>query len=89
MKRVYLYAFDDLLNVVNVKYFQDDAITIRNMTRLANWMREVYPESVTVYAIDNRIGLYKEFLEMMKARSDYTVRIEFADTVSREGLMVG
>lgn len=87
MRKVYLYAFDDLLNVVNTKFLIDDAITVRNMLRVGNLMRDYYPESLTVYAVDNRPGLYKEFMEAVKG--DFTAKVEFADTVTREGIRVG
>lgn len=86
MKRVYLYAFDGLCNIVDCKYLEGEAITVRNMTRLADWMTNNGTLSnVRVYAMDNRPGLYLEFRESIK-RSDFTAMLEFADTVRDEGI---
>lgn len=87
-RRVYLYAFDYLMNVVDVKFLQDDAITVRNMKRTATWMKETNLISLVVYAIDNRPGLHDEFTEARKS-NDFTKHIEFADTVRREGTLMG
>ncbi len=86
-KRVYLYAFNNVLRIVDCKFLEGDAISVRNILRLARWMKEVNPEHVTIYAVDNRPGLYKEFRDSIRS-SDFTVQIEFADTVSREGLLI-
>ena len=87
-KRVYLYAFDEVLRIVDTKFLMDDAISIVNMVRTANWMRSQYPQTVAIYAVDNRRGLHSEYLESMKTR-DFTKQVEFADTVRREGIRVG
>ena len=66
-KRVYLYAFNNVLEVVDMKFLKDDAISVLNIRRLANWMRGDYPEPVVIYAVDNRRGLHQEYLDDMKA----------------------
>ena len=86
-KRVYLYAFNNVLKVVDTKFLEGDAISVRDMLRLADWMRVNYPEPVVIYAVDNRPGLRKEFMESVKSW-DFTKNIEFADTVSREGILI-
>lgn len=86
-KRVYLYAFNNVLRVVDTKFLEGEAISVRDMLRLAKWMTETYPEPVVVYAVDNRPGLYKEFLESVKTK-DFTKHVEFADIISREGLLI-
>lgn len=87
-KRVYLYAFNNVLKIVDTKFLEGDAISVRDMLRLANWMKDVNPGQVVVYAVDNRPGLYKEFMEAIKTK-DYTKHIEFADLISREGILIG
>lgn len=85
-RRVYLYAFDELYNIVDCRFLEGEAITVRNMKRLANWMTEnVTSFEARVYAVDNRPGLYREFRESVK-RNDFTVMLEFADTVRDEGI---
>ncbi|MBR3739253.1 MAG: hypothetical protein IKN04_02205 [Clostridia bacterium] len=86
-KRVYLYAFNKVLKIVDTKFLEGDAVTVRDMLRLANWMKEIYPEPVVVYAVDNRPGLYKEFLEAVKT-TDFTKHVEFADIIAREGILI-
>lgn len=86
-KRVYLYAFDKVLRVVDTKFLEGEAISVRDMLRLAKWMTETYPEPVVVYAVDNRPGLYKEFMEAVKTK-DFTKHVEFEDIISREGLLI-
>lgn len=87
-KRVYLYAFNNVLKIVDTKFLEGDAISVRNMLRLANWMRETNPGQVVIYAVDNRPGLYKDFMEAVKTK-DFTVHVEFADLISREGILIG
>lgn len=86
-KRVYLYAFNNVLRIVNTKFLEGDAISVRDILRLARWMTEIYPEPVVVYAVDNRPGLYKEYTESVKTK-DFTKHVEFADIISREGLLI-
>lgn len=42
-KRVYLYAFNNVLEIVDAKFLEDDAISVLNIRRLANWMRIPIP----------------------------------------------
>ena len=86
-KRVYLYAFNNVWRIVNTKFLEGDAISVWNMLQLANWMKDVNPGQVAVYAVDNRPGLYKEFMEAVKTK-DFTKHVEFADLVSREGILI-
>lgn len=85
-RRVYLYAFDELYNIVDCMFLEGEEITVRNMKRLACWIPErVTSLKVQVYAVDNRPGLYREFRESVK-RNDFAAMLAFADTVQREGL---
>lgn len=86
-RRVYLYAFNKVLKIVDTKFLEDEAISVRDMLRLANWMKDIYPEPVVVYAVDNRPGLHKEFMETIKT-SDFTKHVEFADIIAREGILI-
>ena len=86
-KRVYLYAFNHVLRIVDCKFLEGDAISVGNILRLAKWMTDVNPEHMTIYAVDNRPGLYKEFMESVKT-GDFTKHIEFADLISHEGLLI-
>lgn len=86
-RRVYLYGFDNVNRVVMTNFLEGSAISIREMRRLAKWMKDNYPEPITVYAVDNRPGLYKEFMETVKTK-DFAIHVEFADTISREGILI-
>lgn len=84
-KRVYLYAFDSLFKIVEYKYLEGEAISVRNMMRLADWMVDRLPANLKVYAVDNRPGLYDDFRESCKG-NDFTKQLAFADMVSHEGI---
>lgn len=86
-RRVYLYAFNTLMKVVDCQFLKEENISIQNIVRIANWMKRTNPEKVIVYAIDNRNGLYKDYKEAIKT-TDFTKHVEFADMVSREGILV-
>lgn len=86
-KRVYLYAFDSLCRIVNCKYLEEEAISVTNVLRLAEWMAESLPISMRVYAVDNRPGLYQDFREAIDLR-DFTKQLAFADMISREGIRI-
>jgi hypothetical protein len=86
-KRVYLYAFNNVLEIVDTKFLEDDAISVLNVRRLANWMRDTYPEPVAIYVVDNRRGLHKEYLESVKTK-DFTKHVELADIINREGILI-
>lgn len=87
-KRVYLYAFDPLYKIVCCVYLEGDAISVRNMVRFAEQMEDMTsPTKLTVYAIDNRPGLFRCFQEAMKS-NDFADRVAFADFVGREGILI-
>lgn len=72
---------------MDTKFLEDDAISVLNIRRLANWMRDTYPEPVVIYAVDNRRGLHQEYLESVKTK-DFTKHVEFADIIDREGILI-
>lgn len=86
-QRVYLFAFDNTWRVVDVEHLENEAISVRNIRRLAEWITDIYPEPVTVYAVNDRPGLRKELMESARTR-DFTIHVEFADTISREGILI-
>ena len=86
-KRVYLYAFDKVWEIVDTMFLEGDEISVQGMSRLAKWMKDINPVRVAVYAVDNRPRLYKEFREAIKTE-DFTKQIEFADLIMREGLLI-
>lgn len=87
-KRVYLYAFDPLYKIVRSVYLEGDAISVRNMIRVADRMVEIAsPTRLTVYAIDNRPGLFRSYLDTIRS-NDLADWIAFEDLVNREGILI-
>lgn len=83
-RRVYIYAFDELHKIVDVKFLQEDGISIRNMMWIAEQML-LNTDARKIYAIDNRWGLRRDFMDAYKSM-DFARHIEFEDLVSREGI---
>lgn len=86
MRRVYVYAFNQVFEVVACQYLEGDEISIKSMLRLVAWMQGMIPDAVTVCAMDNRPGLARLYHNLAKS-TDFTKRIEFADMVATEGLI--
>lgn len=87
-KRVYLYAFDPLYKIVCCVYLEGDAISVRNMIRSADQMVDMAsPTRLTVYAIDNRPGLFRCYMDATRS-NDFADRVAFADMVNREGILI-
>lgn len=87
-RRVYLYAFDHLCKITCCVFLEGDAISVRNMTRFADQMVDMSsPTKLTVYAIDNRPGLFCCYQDAVKS-NDFADRVAFVDLVSREGIQL-
>lgn len=56
-------------------------------TKAGKLDEDTYPEPVAIYAVDNRRGLHKEYLESVKTK-DFTKHVEFADIINREGILI-
>lgn len=84
MNTVYIYAFDAMHRVVDVKFLRGDAITIQSMRWIAEGMTECV-DARCIYAVDNRFGLKRDYMESIKS-NDFTKHYEFEDLVSRAGL---
>lgn len=85
-RKVFLYAFDNLFQIVDCKFLEGDAISVRNMFRLADWM-SCGNTTLKVYAVDSRPKLYSEYRETIKT-SDFVKQLEFADMIQREGIRI-
>lgn len=86
-RRVYLYAFDEVFKIVNCMFLEGDSISVRNMQWCTNLMMYETPDIRMVCAVDNRSGLYAEYREACTS-SDFSKHVEFADTVTREGILI-
>lgn len=84
---VYLYGFDNLRRIVEVKFLVDDAITVSEIKSLCRFMLIRRPDIVDVYAIDNSKALRDSFREVCK-NQDFTKQIEFWDYVAKSGLPI-
>lgn len=84
VRRVYIYAFDEMHKIVDVKFLQEDGIAIRNLMWIAEQM-SVDTDAQVIYAVDNRWGLRRDFMDAYKS-TDFARHIEFEDLVSREGI---
>lgn len=62
----------------------DENITIDNIWGRAAWLRAINPSIQRVYAIDNRRGLKKDYMESMRLNSMESHAI-FKDILEREG----
>ena len=87
IRRVYLYAFDELHNLEGCQFLSDNAVTIRNLRAAAQWMIGENPSIRKVYAVDNRPGLYSEYREAVKTK-DFVKHLEFEDEVCYEGMLI-
>ena len=65
----------------------EDNISIENIKRCAGFMVLQNPSIEHVYAIDNRCGLKREYIESYKKNTIESCAI-FKDTLEREGLLV-
>lgn len=84
-KRIYLYAFNELHNVVDCKYLREGRVSVWSMNQLAEYMFDGKPDIKRIYAVDNRPGLKSDFLDTV-IRPHFTKDIEFEDMISREGI---
>lgn len=65
----------------------EDEASIRNIMYRASMLKAATPGIESVYAIDNRRGLYREYLDSIKIHSVESCAI-FKDTLEREGIRV-
>lgn len=86
-KQIFLYGFDELHHVVSCKYIIEGRITIRTLKRIAECMVEDRPDIKRIYAVDNRIGLKQDYMDVI-IRPHFTKNIEFEDLMSYEGILV-
>lgn len=86
-KRIFLYGFDELHHVVSCKYIREGRTTIQALKWMAAYMVEDRPNIKRIYAVDNRLGLKQDYLDVI-IRPHFTKDIEFEDLMSREGILV-
>lgn len=90
MKQVFLYGIADAADQYRVvRYFciEDEDVSINNIMYSAQMMKIKNPSIVQVYAMDNRRGLRRDYMESIKKNSIESCAI-FKDILEREGLKV-
>lgn len=65
--------------------YEDEPDMIGTIRRTADWMRANNPSIMAVYAISNRRGLRKDYMESIKKNSIESHAI-FRDILEREGI---
>lgn len=86
-RNVFLYAFDKVSRVVYYQFLIGDDISITKIIRTGEKMRKQLQVPVDIYAVDNRRGLRKMYMETILS-DDFTKSIEFKDMVQRCGILV-
>lgn len=90
MKQIILYGIsgpNKAYTVLNYFCIYDEYVTIETILREANSLRARNPEVKRVYAIDNRRGLRRDYVESM-VQNSIESHIIFKDILEREGLLV-
>lgn len=90
MNQVILYGIAGAENQYRViRYFIIDAelVSISNIVYQANMLRIKNPTVEHVYAIDNRRGLRRDYVESYKKNTIESCAI-FKDILEREGIMI-
>ena len=90
MKRVYLYGIGDAKTsyaVIRYLSIDEEAISIRNITFQATWLKLTNPTIKHVYAVDDRKGLCQDYREAINKHSVESFAI-FKSILEKEGLLV-
>lgn len=89
-RQILLYAIgkaEKAYGVLGYFCIYDDYISIRSIYVEAARLKAKYPETQAVYAIDNRRGLRKEYMQSVREHSIESHAI-FKDILEREGLRI-
>jgi hypothetical protein len=90
MNQVILYGLsgaDTQYRVLKYYCMYEENLSISNLKRYAALMVMQNPGIEHVYAVDNRYGLKREYIQSYKINSIESCAI-FKDTIEREGLLV-
>ena len=88
--QIILYGITDAKNLYRSGGYYcvyDKDMTIENIIFQAEMLRQKNPDIKHVYAIDNRHGLKRQFLQYLK-KDSMEGWIEFKDTLERDGLKI-
>ena len=90
MRQVILYGLagaDKQYKAVRYYAINEEFITVSNIAHCAFVMQDKYPTVKSVYAIDNRYGLKKDYIESI-TKDTVESCAEFKDILEREGIRV-
>lgn len=90
MNQVILYGLsgaDTQYRVLKYYCMYEENLTISNLKRCAAYMVMQNPGIEHIYAVDNRYGLKREYIQSYKINSIESCAI-FKDTLEREGILV-
>lgn len=90
MRQIILYGVSGAsrsYTVLNYFCIYEEFISINAILRQARGLRIKNPDVEHVYAIDNRYGLRRDYIESMKENSIESHYI-FKDILEREGILV-
>jgi hypothetical protein len=90
MRQIILYGLSGAeaqYRVLSYYCIYEDDISIANIKRHAGFMVLQNPSIEHVYAVDNRYGLKREYIESYKRNTIESCAI-FKDTLEREGILV-
>lgn len=90
MKQVILYGIagaDKHYKVLRYFIIEEEFISISNMQYCAFIMQDKCPEVKAVYAVDNRHGLRRDYIEATTKDSVESC-VEFKDILERDGIRV-
>ena len=90
MKRIFLYGIGGAEKQYRVlKYWvvEEEFISIMNIKYHADMLKIRNPSIEHVYAVDDRYGLYRDYMESIKKNSIESCAI-FKDILEREGIKI-
>ncbi len=90
MKSIFLYGIggaQDQYRVIRYTRIDEPDFSIETLMYEASMMRMRYPSIEHVYAVDNRHGLGRTYLECVKKNSIESCAI-FRDLIERQGLEI-
>lgn len=84
---VFLYGFTDTHDIHGCYFICCEELSIQRIKSMAKLIIREYPDVKRVYAIDNRRGLRREFLEAVQSKV-FVDRFVFEDVCATEGMLV-
>lgn len=88
--KIFIYGFDEEHVVKAWQWIGgENAMNVRMMKIVCERFLDTKPDIVRIYAVDNYLGLKRDYDESVHARLDDFVRhYEFEDLVARRGICI-